>query len=271
MIEARDTQAKGAKDGTGVRDFWPDDKPASRGPKPKLLFGAAAVLVVVVLAVVAAVVLTGGDDDGTKAAGTSNGPGVLPVAYTPQMADKALVKLAKRTADPRPVTQGEAFPADAKTVKYRTYAFSLATSQVSADCKSVTWGQRLQGDLAEHGCTQVARGSYVSPDKRYLGQVAVLNMVDEDGAEQIVRDLDPATNAGFVLPLNAAGEPAFGKGFSAAYSQVYGHYVILTWVQRAGGAQPASLNEMIDASLAIEKPADFVWGRLELIPTRKTQ
>jgi hypothetical protein len=40
--------------------------------------------------------------------------------------------------------------------------------------------------------------------------------------------------------------------------------VIKTWVQRAGGGQPASLNEMIDVSLAIEKPADFVWGRAEL-------
>ncbi|WP_192810061.1 hypothetical protein [Actinomadura rudentiformis] len=271
MIEARDTEAKAAKGGTSGRDFWPDDKPGSRGPKPKLLFGVVAALVAVVLAVVAAVVLTGGDDGGEKAAGTSNGPGVLPVAYTPQMADKAMVKLAKRTADPRPVTQDEVFPADAKAVKYRTYAFSLAASQVSDDCVGVTWGQRLRGDLAKYGCTQVARGSYVSQDKRHLGQIAVLNMVDENGAEQIVRDLDPATNAGFVLPLNATGQPAFGKGFSAAYSQVYGHYVIITWVQRAGGVQPASLNEMIDASLAIEKPADFVWGRLELVPTRRTQ
>ncbi|GAA2580073.1 hypothetical protein SMC26_34890 [Actinomadura fulvescens] len=267
MIEARDTEARS---GTGGRDFWPADKPGSRGPKPKLLFGAAAALLAVVLAVVAAVVLTGGDDGAEKAtAGTSNGPGVLPVAYTPQMADKAMIKLARRAADPRPVTQGEAFPADTKTVKYRTYAFTLAASQVSADCKSVTWGQRLQGDLAKYGCTQIVRGSYVSQDKRHLGQIAVLNLVSQDGAEQIVRDLDPATNAGFVLPLNATGEPAFGKGFSAAYSQVHGHYVIITWVQRAGGGQPASLNEMIDASLAIEKPADFVWGRLELIPGRK--
>ncbi|MFG2000160.1 hypothetical protein ACGFNU_13510 [Spirillospora sp. NPDC048911] len=270
MIEARDTEAKG---GTGGRDFWPDDQPGPRNSRPKLLLGAAAVLVVVVLAVVAAVVLTGGDDDkgGKGSAGTTNGPGVLPVAYTPQMADKALVKLAARTADPRPVTAGEAFPADTKTVKYRTYAFTLAASQVSADCKSVTWGERLQGELAKFQCTQVARGSYVSQDKRHVGQIAVLNMVSQDGAEQIVRTLDPATNAGFVLPLNADGQPAFGKGFSAAYSQVYGHYVIVTWVQRAGGAQPASLNEMIDASLAIEKPADFVWGRLELVPAKKTQ
>ncbi|MEU5879705.1 hypothetical protein [Spirillospora sp. NPDC047279] len=270
MIEARDTQAEG---GTGGRDFWPDDKPRRSGkPKSKLLLGVAAVLVAVVLAAVAFVVLSGGDDGDKKdAAGTSNGPGVLPSAYTPQMADKAMVKLAQRTADPRPVTQGEAFPADARNVKYRTYAFTLAASEVAGDCKAVTWGQRLHGDLAKHGCTQVVRGSYVSQDQRSLGQVAVFNMADQDGAEQIVRLIDPSTNAGFVLPLNAKGRPAFGKGFSAAYAQVYGHYVVLTWVQRAGGGQPASLNEMIDTSLAIEKPADFVWGRVDMVPTRKQQ
>lgn len=274
MIEARDTGGPQAPRQNGGRDFWPEeDKPgrksSGRSPGPRLLIGAAAAVAVVLAAVAGVVLLTGGDDDGKAAAtGTGNGAQVLPTAYTPQMGDQAMVKLAQRSADPRPITQGEAFPSDVKTVTYQKYSFTLAGSQLSSDCKAVTWGPRFQADLARYGCTQVARGAYVSQDKRHVGQFATFNLVSKDGAEQVVRDLDPSTKAGFVLPLTAPGVPEFGSGFSAAYAQAYGHYVVVTWVQRAGGAQPASLNEMIDASLAIEKPADFVWGRLELIDGR---
>jgi hypothetical protein len=262
VIEARDTQAKGGA------DFWPEDKPRDRDPRSRstLLFVAAGVVVVVAIVAVVAVVLTGGGGDGDKKQGAvaDNGTRALPTAYTPQLAEKTMAKLAQRTADARPVTEGEAFPADAKLVKYRKFAFSLAATNLSADCKAVTWGERLQGDLARYGCTQVMRGSYVSQDKSHVGQYIAINLANQDGANQVIRDLDPATAAGFVLPLKAPGAPAFGPGFSAAYGQAYGHYAVVTWVQRAGGAQPASLNEMIDASLAIDKPTDFVWGRLEM-------
>ena len=220
-------------------------------------------MAVLAVAGAAAFFLLRGDDEESSAA-PGNGARLTPVAYTPQMADKDMAKLAQRSADQRPITQGEAFPADVKTVGYQKYSFTLAASQLSGDCKAVTWGQRLQADLAKYQCTQIARGAYVSQDRRHVGQFIAINLVSQEGAQQIVRDLDPATGSGFVYPLTAPGTPDFHSGFSAAYAQAYGHYVIVTWVQRAGGAQPASLNEMIDASLAIEKPADFVWGRLEL-------
>jgi hypothetical protein len=137
---------------------------------------------------------------------------------------------------------------------------------VSADCKATTWGARLQADLDKHGCNQIVRGAYLSRDKAHVGQFITINLADQEGAIQIVRDLDPEAGTGFVLPLRAPGVTDFGRGFSAAYAQIYGHYVVVSWVQRAGGAQPANLNEMIDASLAVEKPGDFVWGRLQLLP-----
>ncbi|GAA2408116.1 hypothetical protein GCM10010191_15770 [Actinomadura vinacea] len=276
MIEARDTGESQASRPDGGQDFWPEDKKDGKdGPgrrakskssssrsRTPLIIAVVAVVVLAAAGVAGFLVLGGGDEKASGAPG--NGARLSPVAYTPQMADKDMAKLAQRSADQRPITQGEAFPGDVKTVAYQKYSFTLAASQLANDCKSVTWGQRLQGDLAKYQCSQIARGAYVSQDRGHVGQFIAINLASQEGAEQIVRDLDPGVGAGFVFPLTAKGAPEFRSGFSAAYAQAYGHYAIVTWVQRAGGAQPASLNEMIDASLAIEKPADFVWGRLEL-------
>ncbi|QKW35368.1 hypothetical protein HUT06_16085 [Actinomadura sp. NAK00032] len=256
MIEARDTGSAEAAQQGGGRDFWPEDKPGRKLPSPKLLFGGAAALVAVIVAAVAVVLLTGGG--GEEAAPKT----AVPTAYTPDYLGEGFSQIASRTADKRAVTEGEAF--GAKALKNGAYSFALASSKLSADCKDGTWGSRLQADLAKHGCSQLARAAYVSADKKHVGQFIVLNMETEDGVKQILRDLDPATGAGWITPLKAAGVPAFGSGFSAAYAKTYGHYAVLTWVQRAGGAQPASLNEMIDVSLVIENAADFLYGRLDL-------
>ncbi|MFC5186291.1 hypothetical protein [Actinomadura harenae] len=277
MIEARDSGSSpgptppGSPSGTdtGQRDFWPADSggdgdgKGSKGPNPKLLIGGAIVLVVVVAAVaVVAMMASGG---GKKSGGAAKqGAQLLPTAFTPWAPEKEMGKISDRQRDGRPITEGEVFPPDVKTVAYKKYSFTLAGTSLASDCKDATWGQRLQADLAAHQCTQVARGAYVSQDKQHVGQFAVLNMANQDGAQQIVRDLDPATNAGFVRALDPDGAVAFHSGFSAAYAHTYGHFVILSWVQRAGGAQPANLSELVDLSLAVEKPADFVWGRLEM-------
>lgn len=255
MIEARDSgSAQTAQQGRG-RDFWPEDKPGRKLPNSKLLFGAAAAIVAVIVAVAAVLLLTGGGDE--KAAKTA-----VPTAYTPDYLGEGFRQIASRSADARAITEGEAF--SAKDLKTDKYAFKLAASKLANDCKAGTWGGRLQADLAKYQCTQLVRAAYVSADKKHVGQFVVLNMATEDGVKQILRDLDPATGAGWVTPLNAPDAPAFGQGFSAAYAKTYGHYAVITWVERAGGAQPASLNEMIDVSLVIENAADFLYGRLDL-------
>jgi len=245
-------------------DFRPTDR--SRRPEPgrskkPLLIGAVAAVAVIAVAVAAVLMMGGGDEKGGGAQAT-----VLPTVFTPSMANRDTARLGSRTADPRPLNEGEVFTPAVKTVTYRKYAFTLAGSDVSADCKAVTWGERLQADLAKYGCNQIVRGAYVSGDKKHVGQFIAINLADQAGAEQIVRDLNPQAEAGFVVPLQAPGVSDFGKGFSAAYAQIYGHYVVIAWVQRTGGEQPANLNEMIDVSLAVEKPGDFVWARMQLLP-----
>jgi hypothetical protein len=225
-----------------------------------MLIGAAVVLVVVIAVIVVVVLRSGGDD--TKGAPAGDHP--VPTTYVPTNADPGTAKLDLRSADQRPLTEGEVF-GDVKSVNYRSYTFNLAGAAVSSDCGAGTWGARLQTDLRRYGCTQLARGAYLSTDNQYVGQFFALNLDRAEGAQQILRDLDKETGAGFLDPLPARGVQNFGGGFSAAYAEPLGHYVVMSWVQRKGGVRPASLNQMIDASLAIGKAGNFAWQRLVLV------
>jgi hypothetical protein len=237
-------------------------RPARRGSNRSfLIIGGAALAVIVVVVVIAVVAMGGGDGKKSQAAAAAR---VSPKVYVNTPANSLVNKLNQRSKDKRPLNKSEVFGGDAKSVSHGAYHFSLAGSSVS-DCASATWGEELQNDLRKYGCTQVARGAYVSQDKKYLGQFVAMNLDQLQGAEQIVRDLDPNSSAGFVSPLTAPGAENFGSGFSAAYSQSFGHYVVISWVERAGGGQPQTMNELLDASIAIEQADDFVWERLVLV------
>lgn len=218
-----------------------------------------AVLIVVVI--VAVVAMGGGDGKKDQAAAAAR---VTPKIYVNTPANSLVDKLNQRSKDKRPLNKSEVFGGDSKSVSHGAYHFTLVGSALS-DCASATWGQELQNDLKKYGCSQVARGAYVTQDKKYLGQFVALNLDQLQGAEQIVRDLDPNSSAGFVSPLTERGTENFGNGFSAAYTQSFGHYVVISWVERAGGAQPQTMNELLDASIAIERADDFVWERLVLV------
>lgn len=234
---------------------------ARRSNRSLLIIGGAAVTVLVVVVIVAVVAMAGGDGKKDQAAAAAR---VTPKVYVNTPANSLVNKLNQRSKDKRPLNKGEVFGDDAKSVSHGSYHFTLVGSSLT-DCASVTWGQELQNDLHKYGCTQVARGAYVSQDKKYLGQFIAMNLDQLQGAEQIVRDLDPNSKAGFVSPLTENGAENFGNGFSAAYSQSFGHYVVISWVERAGGGQPQTMNELLDASIAIERADDFVWERLVLI------
>lgn len=238
-------------------EFWPADR---GGPSRRTVLIGAAIALVVVIAVAAFVVLRSGGDD---ANGAPAGDHPVPTTYVPTNADPGMNKLNLRSGDQRPLTEGEVFD-DVKTVNYRSFTFKLAGAAISSDCVGGSWGPRLQADLRRYGCTQLARGAYLSSDKRYAGQFFALNLDRAEGAQQIVRDLDAQTGAGFLSPLPAPGVENFGGGFSAAYAEPMGHYVVMSWVQRTGGDRPDSLNQMIDVSLAVGKAGNFTWERLVL-------
>ncbi|MCW2942107.1 MAG: hypothetical protein JWN00_5092 [Actinomycetia bacterium] len=246
---------------TGEGDFWPDeDKPATS--RTKLFVAIGAAIAVLVIAGAGAVFLLGGSSGGGAVASAKDSP--TPTLYTPSIAAAGTGKLDKRADDRRALNDGEVF-GDSQTVKYGKYTFTLAARQVSPDCATAAWGEKLLADLKSFACSQIVRGAYLSQDQQYSGQFIAVNLVSADGAQQIIRDLDPQTSSGFIKPLPGAGIKNFGAAFSAAYAQPYGHYAVVAWVQRNGGVRPDSLNEMIDTSLAVEKPSDFIWERLLLV------
>jgi hypothetical protein len=236
-------------------------RPARGSNRNLLIIGGAAVVVLLVVAVVAIVAVTGGDGKKSQAAAAAR---VLPKIYVNTPPNSLVKKLNERSKDNRPLNKSEVFDDQAQTVTHGKYSFKLAGSAMT-DCASATWGGELQSDLKKYGCTQILRGAYVSQDKAYLGQFVAMNLAQLQGAEQIVRDLDPNSTAGFVSPLTVAGSENFSDGFSAAYTQSFGHYVVISWVERTGGEQPHTMNELLDASIAIERADDFVWERLVLI------
>jgi hypothetical protein len=236
-------------------DFWPEGE--SRLSRKVLLIGAAIVVVILIVVAVVVVSLTGG---GGQAAEKGL---ATPTVWVGTTADDGTAKLNLRSADQRALNEGEVF-GNVKTVSHGKFTFNLVGSRISTDCMVVSWGKKLQDDLRKYGCTQFARGAYLSTDKRHVGQFIAINLDRLEGADQIVRDLDPHNSAGFIRPLTAPGVDTFGGGFSAAYGQPYGHYAIISWVQRNGGGRPDSMNELLDASVAIEGANDFVWQRLVL-------
>ncbi|POM23943.1 hypothetical protein BTM25_25700 [Actinomadura rubteroloni] len=257
MIEARDSGASGTTSGRGGKDFWPaEDQAPGKSRKPLFLYGGAALAVLLVLAGAGAFFLTRGGDEPV--------PRLSPTAYTPEYDGEGTSAIARRSADPRPVTLAEVFGDDVKTVASNGFTYTLAGTDLKTDCKAATWGAALQAQLATSGCRAVVRGAYVSKAQGFVGQFAVLDLADSDGVRQVLRMLDPATGSGFVLPLAAPGAPAFTKGFSAAYAQAYGHYAVVCWVQKSGGGLPKSLDQAVSASLPVEKPAFFVWARVQM-------
>lgn len=244
-------------------DFWPEDVDKPRSGRRGLLLGGAVGVVVLVAVVIIAYAMMGGKGSGSaKGAGsTTSNP---PTVYVPTSATAGTKKLDARTTDSRALNEGEVFDNTTTTVSHGTYKFSLVAKEINSDCQATTWGATLQADLKKYECTQVVRGAYLSSDKQHSGQFIALNLAGLDGSEAIVRDLTPTAGSGFVRPLPGPGIKSYGAGFSAAYPQIFGHYVVISWVQRNGGARPASMNELLDASLAIESADGFVWERLVL-------
>ncbi|GAB2817869.1 hypothetical protein GCM10022221_14640 [Actinocorallia aurea] len=246
-------------------EIWPEADKGGGGGRTKILVAVGVVVVLIAAAVGAWLLLPSDDAEG----GASSGGGAqyTPDVYVPQTPGQNAGKVASRKTDTRPFTEGEVFD-EMKQATYRSFTFRLTDSDVTEDCASVVWGELLTKTLERGECTQVARGAYVSKDGKGAGNFVAINMVDQAAAQQVLNSLDPDLKGGFVRPLAVEGAADFGSGFTAAYSQAIGHYVIMSWVGRADGGTPEAMNELIDTSLAVQKPEEFAWGRIVLLDPR---
>lgn len=251
--------------GEKYRGFWPaDDREGGKGRSRRRLIivgGAAAVL----LAAAAVVGVVGFGDTDKPAGDAAEASGALPLAYVGTKSSPDLAKLNNRAQDARALTVDEVFPKEAKRLEAEGYQFNLVGTNLARDCARAAWGPELHVALRKYGCNQVIRGVYATKDAKHAGQFAVVNVNQVQDAHELLRNLDPRAKDGFIKPLTAPAVKKFGTGFSAAYVQASGHYVLVVWVQRMGGANPSSMNELVNASLAIQKADEFVWQRLTLV------
>ncbi|URN00499.1 hypothetical protein LUW76_42795 [Actinomadura madurae] len=213
------------------------------GPGPRLYFGAAAALGALVLLGAGAVAVLGGGDDAPAAAppakiGTPAGTGVSPVSYSSSPSSDAYAGIASRSADPQPLTIGEAFPASAAKlpVPEGRATLKLRAKRLDGDCAAAVWGGSVGAELGRGGCTQAARGIYSDTGRGYALAVAVFNLAGSADADRFVAKLETTIGAGFVRPLEApAPLDAFGRGFGMARGLAMGHFAVVSWAQRLDG------------------------------------
>ncbi|NDU76560.1 hypothetical protein GWI34_28630 [Actinomadura sp. DSM 109109] len=222
--------------------------PARRagGPGPKLYFGAAAVLGVLVLLGGGIAVLGGGgggadsgSGDAPRAAiGRPAGTGPSPASYSSSPSSSAYAAIEARSADAKPLTEGEAFPSSAAKLPLPDGKVSvkLRAKRLDGDCAAAVWGGSVGEELARGGCTQAARGIYSDTEHGYALAVAVFNLAGSADADRFVARLENTIGAGFVLPLQApAPLDRFGRGFGMARGLAMGHFAVVSWAQRLDG------------------------------------
>ncbi|MFC4051549.1 hypothetical protein ACFOY4_17795 [Actinomadura syzygii] len=231
---------RGAKPAAARR---PPGKSGKGGFGPKLYFGAAAALAVLVLLGLAAVtVLDGGAahprDTSAAKIGKPAGNGLSPDSYSSSPSSAAYAGIVSRSADPKPLTIEEAFPASAAalSVPDGDVKVKLRAKRLDADCAAAAWGATVVETLGKGGCTQAARGIYAGPKGGYGLAVAVFNLAGSADADRFVATLEHTIGAGFVRPLEApAPLDGFGRGFGMARGLAMGHFAVVTWAQRLDG------------------------------------
>ena len=98
-------------------------------------------------------------------------------------------------------------------------------------------GQQLQHAVANAGCTQVLRATYLSAAKKQMGTIGVLNLRTAAAAAKAGKMTGPAR---FIKPLNAKRGPAskLSKAAGLEEASVKGHYLILVFADGTSGQAP---------------------------------
>ncbi|QXJ25453.1 hypothetical protein AGRA3207_006945 [Actinomadura graeca] len=226
-----------------VPDGGPEPRRRTRAPGPRAYFWAAGALIAVGAAATGgAVLLRDGDDPVARRApaavlGAAASSGPSPASYSSSPTSAAYAGIAQRTADPAPLTAGEAFPSSAeRTTVPGGVSLTLRARRVDGDCTAAVWGATVAGDLRRGGCTQAVRGIYSDTRRGYGLAVAVFNLAGSADADRFVDLLDRTRGGGFVRPLEAPAPLAsFGRDFGMARGLAMGHFAVVSWAQRLDG------------------------------------
>ncbi|WP_067177003.1 hypothetical protein [Microtetraspora niveoalba] len=242
---------------------WTSDTLAEFGLsvlQQRLVIGVGSAVAVIASALVLTFVINmiGNGDVPPAQAGSGSLGGARPGDYRAWPSFKQFAPIADRKADAAPLTLKELF--GARTVQAGKTTLRRVGVHLDTGCRQSAWGADLVQQLADAGCTQIARGLYTSADGVYVAQYAMLNLADVKAADGLVESLKSLYLGGWVLPIDSP-KARFG-GYTEASGHAMGHYVGLVWIGRADGADPVAGDDFVTLGLAVREVERAVYRRV---------
>ncbi|MGA4988894.1 hypothetical protein [Nonomuraea bangladeshensis] len=193
----------------------------------------------------------------------------LPLVFRGWKSPKLFDPLADRTKDAKALTEKEVFGQSELSVD-RKLRLKLVAKRLDSDCSAAVWGQGLTERISDAGCTQAARGLYLSSDGRYVGQYTLLNLKDGQAAAELVDALETLYRGGWARPLPSPKGSFPAGGYSEAGGYALGHYVGLVWLGRVDGAEPGVKDDYVSLTLGLRGAEKAVYRRVVAITGPKS-
>ena len=148
--------------------------------------------------------------------------------------------ITTRALDPVPLSLAELFPGQFSNAGIN-YVRTAAKAKLP-HCAAALIGSQLIAAVSKAGCTQALRASYLSSNRKLMGTIGVLNLVNTAAADKAGKATGPTE---FIAQLPGAhGLTRFltkGTGFEAA--EIKGHYLVLVWAEFASQHAPKTAGQ----------------------------
>jgi hypothetical protein len=169
--------------------------------------------------------------------------------------------IADRAADRTPLRVEEVFAV--KTVRSDKLTLKLLDRRLDPACAPVMWGGSALARLAGTGCSQAARGLYLSADRRYVAQYTLFNMANAKAAGEFVRQMSTLYRGGGWVRALESETATFGTdGYAEGSGYAMGHYAGFAWVARADGREPTAKDDFVGLALAARAAEKAVYRRV---------
>ncbi|MEU7937009.1 hypothetical protein [Microbispora bryophytorum] len=246
-------QAEG-RTGAALADLGLDDRQQRVVVWSVTAGGVLAIALVLTLVVNA---IGGGQSQSAQVSGEVPGEG-LPASFQSWPSLKELAPIADRKADTAPLTVQEVF--GARTLTAGKVTLRRLASRLDQACAGAVWGADLSEALAEAGCGQAVRGLYATADGVYVTQYTLFNLTDATAAQSLAKSMESLYRGAWVQPLESS-RAKFGA-YSEANAYVLGHYLGVTWIGRADGAEPGEKDDFIMLGLAAREAEKALFRRV---------
>ncbi|GII65772.1 hypothetical protein Skr01_58570 [Sphaerisporangium krabiense] len=184
-----------------------------------------------------------------------------PDDYQAWPSPKLFGPIADRGADPAPLRAEEVF--NVKTLKSGGVTLRLAERRLDDTCAPAVWGGGVVSRLGQTGCTQAARGVYLSADRRYVAQYTLFNMASAQAADAFVRDMATLyRGGGWMRALQSEATVFSGDGYTEGSGHAMGHFAGFVWVGRADRREPGPKDDFVSLSLAVRGAEKAIYRRV---------